>query len=107
MGSRCQSLEGVTMKKVLVLFLVVFTLINWVSPSKLQICPAKQCKLCIESFEGDIAEFNCAQKCKACRYCTGFFAYLDMCKDHCSKGVKGCTNKCNAGKKICLNCQCT
>ena len=70
-------------------------------------CSAEKCKQCIDGFEGDIIGFPCDEKCRRCAFCTGFFEYLPVCIEHCQNGVKGCTKKCQDGKKICLSCHCS
>merc|ERR1712001_819797 len=104
MGSQHQLRKRQTMKYILAISVAILALMPWASGSN---CLPKQCRECMAGFEGDIKGFNCSEKCQRCKYCQGFLAYLGVCKEHCQQGVKGCVGKCQRGKVICLNCQCS
>ena len=68
-------------------------------------CSKSQCKSCHSFFPNGPAKFDCAGECGLCDLCP-FNPTIKECGTICKQGVAACTETCNKGKAICMNCKC-
>ena len=68
-------------------------------------CSKSQCTACKNYFPDGPAGYDCAGQCGLCNLCP-YNPTIKECDVYCKNGVAACTETCNKGKAICLNCKC-
>ena len=66
-------------------------------------CPKSTCETCLDTFEVDIATYDCDYNCGNCGYCEGNMDSISVCK-YCVEGESNCARLCKQGKVECLQC---
>ena len=68
-------------------------------------CFEARCTACKAYFgKGGPAGYDCAGQCGLCALCS-YNPGAKECELYCKEGVAACTETCNKGKAICLNCK--